>query len=129
MKRFLYATLMILFVTICAGCGENDYKHLTHDEAQKMIEENPDVILLDVRTREEFEKRHIVNALNIPLNDLREGNFSALPDKDALIMIYCWTGRRAQDAAEILIENDYTNVYEIGGIVDWEGSVSGNRLK
>ena len=130
MKKFLSAVALMIFIAaLCTGCGQNTYKHLTHDEAKALMASNPDVIIADVRTLQEFEKKHVLDALNIPLEDLREGNFSQLPDKNATIIIYCWTGRRAQDAAEILIENDYRNVYEMGGIVDWTGSVAGTDIK
>jgi rhodanese-related sulfurtransferase len=124
-----------VLLTICAvclmltGCGdETAFKHLTHDEARKMIASNPDVIILDVRTPQEFEKKHVFNAVLLPIEDLREGDFSKLPDKNATILVYCWTGRRAQDSAQILIDNGYKNVYEFGGIVDWVGSVAGTNL-
>ncbi|MBQ6297597.1 MAG: rhodanese-like domain-containing protein [Selenomonadaceae bacterium] len=124
MKKIL-ATLMILIVALCAGCGGEKitYKSLTHDEAIKMIGENPNVIVLDVRTPDEYEKKHIPNAILVPLEELREGNFASLPDKNQTILIYCWTGRRAQDSAQILVDKGYKNVYEFGGIADWKGPI------
>lgn len=130
LRKVLIASLIVMVVTMGAGCGdEATFKHLTHDEARAMIASNPDVIILDVRTPQEFEKKHIVNAVLLPIEDLREGDFSKIPDKDATILIYCWTGRRAADSAQILIDNGYTNVYEMGGIVDWIGSVAGTELE
>ena len=128
MKKF-FTLLMILVVVICAGCGRETYNHLTHDEARQMINSNPNIIILDVRTIDEYEKKHIAGAILIPLEDLRKGDFSKLPEKNATILIYCWTGRRAEDAADILVENAYKNVYEFGGIVDWTGSVAGTEIK
>ena len=128
MKKFLTAALMILIVALMTGCGETDYKHLTHEDAQQIMKSNPDAIILDVRTQDEFDKKHILNALLVPIENLRDGDFSKLPDKDATILIYCWTGRRAEDAAIILVEHGYKNVYEFGGLVDWTGSVSGTDL-
>ena len=129
MKKFLTAALMILIVALMTGCGENEYKHLTHEDAQRIMRSNPDAIILDVRTQDEYEKKHIPNALLVPIGELRNGDFSKLPDKNATILVYCWTGRRAEDAAKILVENGYTNVYEFGGLVDWTGSVSGTDLR
>lgn len=112
-----------------SGCGGNGYKHITQDEAQAMIASSPDVIILDVRTPEEYEKKHIPGALLLPIDDLRAGDFSKLPDKDAMILVYCWTGRRAEDSAKILVEHGYKHVYEFGGLVDWTGEVEGTELK
>lgn len=128
MKKFLSA-LMILILTLCAGCGEKGiYKSLTQDQAVNMIAENPDVIVLDVRTADEYEKKHIPGAKLVPIEELQNGNFSSLPDKDATILIYCWTGRRAQDSAQILANNGYKNVYEFGGMVDWTGPIVSAEL-
>ena len=123
--------VLLIICALClliSGCSEDSFKHLTHDEARQMIASNPDVIILDVRTPQEFEKKHIVNAVLLPIEDLREGDFSKIPDKDATILIYCWTGRRAADSAQILVEHGYKHVYEMGGIVDWVGSVAGTEL-
>lgn len=128
MRKLLMTALAILAVAICAGCGAKGYKHLTHAEAQAMMNSNPDAIILDVRRPDEYVKKHIPCALLVPIEELRKGNFDSLPDKDATIIIYCWTGRRAEDSAEILAENGYTNIYEMGGIFDWTGSVSGTDL-
>lgn len=130
MKKFL-AVAMILFLALCAGCGgeqKSVYKSLTQAEAVKVMAEKPDAIVLDVRTAEEYEKKHIPNAKSVPLEEFQNGNFSSLPDKNATILIYCWTGRRAQDSAQILVDNGYKNVYEFGGMVDWKGPVEGSEL-
>ena len=130
MKKFL-AVAMILLLALCAGCGgeqKSVYKSLPQDQAVKMMAEKPDVILLDVRTADEYEKKHIPNAKSVPLEEFQNGNFSSLPDKNATILIYCWTGRRAQDSAQILVDKGYKNVYEFGGMVDWKGPVVGTEL-
>lgn len=93
------------------------------------MKSNPDAIILDVRTKAEFDKKHIPNALSVSVDELRSGDFRKLPDKDAVILIYCWTGRRAEDSAEILIEHGYKKVYEFGGLVDWNGAVEGGDAK
>jgi len=121
--------LIICAALMIAGCGGNEPKHITQDEAQAMIASNPDAIILDVRTPEEYEKEHIPDALLVPIDDLRAEDFSKLPDKDAMILVYCWTGRRAEDSAKILVEHGYKHVYEFGGLVDWTGAFEGMELK
>ncbi len=127
MKKAL-AVLMILVFALCTGCGGGTFKHLTHDEAQKMIATNSNVVIVDVRTQEEFDKKHIPKALLVPIEDLQAGDFSKLPDKDATLLIYCWTGRRAEDSAKILADEGYKNVYEMGGLVDWTGKLEGTEV-
>ena len=130
MKKFLSAfALMIFIVSMFTGCGEKaTYKHVTFTEAQKVLADNPDGIIVDVRTVDEYEKKHIPHALNIPLEDLRNGKFEQIPDKNQTLLLYCWTGRRAQDAAQVLVDKGYKNVYEMGGIVDWTGKLEGTEV-
>lgn len=127
LKKILFVALMSTM--LLTGCGDETYQHLTHEDAQQIMKSNPDAIILDVRTKAEFDKKHIPNALSLSVDELRSGDFSKLPDKDAVILIYCWTGRRAEDSAEILIEHGYKKVYEFGGLVDWNGAVEGGDAK
>lgn len=120
--------LMIFVCMLSTACG-NDFKNISHDEAKKIIAENPDAIILDVRTQEEYDKKHIPKALLVPIENLRAGDFSTLPDKNKIILVYCWTGRRAEDSAKILIEHGYKNVYDFGGLVDWTGEVEGSEVE
>lgn len=128
MRKVLFVS-MILVVALITGCGGSGvgYKHLTHDEAIKMMSDNTNAIIVDVRAQDEYDKKHITGALFVPLDDLRAGKFESLPDKNATILVYCWTGRRANDAAEILVNNGYKNVYEFGGIVDWKEGLEGKN--
>ena len=130
MKKFLSAfALMIFIVSMFTGCGEKaTYKHVTFDQAQKVLADNSDGIIVDVRTVDEYEKKHIPHAVNIPLENLREGKFEQIPDKNQTLLLYCWTGRRAQDAAQLLADKGYKNVYEMGGIVDWTGKLEGTEV-
>ena len=128
LRKNFAAVFLLSVALLFAGCGGNGYEHITHDDALRIMKANPDAIILDVRTREEFDKKHIPNALLVPIDDLRGGDFSKLPDKSATILIHCRTGRRAEDAAKILVERGYTKVYEFGGLVDWTGDVEGSDV-
>ena len=126
-KNILAIALIIATVSLIAGCS-NSYKHLTSEEALEMIQSDSTVLVLDVRTEEEYRKKHIPNALLLPIADIKEGKLEALPDKNQKILIYCWTGRRAEDAAQFLVDRGYTNVFEFGGLVTWTGEVEGETV-
>lgn len=119
--------LAILFVTVIifTGCSispektDSNYKKISAEEAKARIDENKDVIILDVRTLEEYNEAHIENAILIPNEIIIDSPPDALPDLDAEILIYCRSGNRSQQAAEKLIDLGYTNVYDFGGIIDW----------
>ena len=93
--------------------------NITAEEAKKIMDTESEYVVLDVRTEEEFAQGHIPGAMLIPDYEIREEAESSLPDKDALILVYCRSGRRSKNAAQILLELGYTNIREFGGILDW----------
>ncbi len=95
-------------------------KHIDVGTAKKLMAQNPRPLVVDVRTQEEYNEGHIPGAILVPIDEIRNGHFEKLEDKNQVLLIYCRTGRRAEDAAEILAEEGYSKVYEFGGIVDWE---------
>ena len=98
------------------------YIRISAEEAKAMMDSKA-VIILDVRTEEEFAERRIEGAILIPDYAIKELAEEKLPDKEALILVYCRTGRRSENASRDLIDLGYTNVYDFGGIVDWDYEV------
>ncbi len=135
----LVGLLLMLFLSACGSsdqsglpaAGEEDYERaeyikLSPEEAKNMID-TEDVIILDVRTEEEFRQGHIEGAILIPDYDLDKLAAEKLPDKDATILIYCRSGNRSELSAHYLIGMGYQNVYDFGGIIDWRyGEVQGS---
>ena len=93
------------------------------DEAKALMEESEGYILLDVRTKEEYESGYIPGAINIPLSDINENVVSSLPDKSRMILVYCRSGNRSRQASDKLSRLGYTNIIEIGGINSWKGEI------
>ena len=94
------------------------YLTLTAEEAKARLDEDDSIILLDVRTQEEFDEGHIPGAVCLPSEDIS----AALPlpfEKDAEIFVYCRSGRRSAEAAGKLADMGYANVADFGGIIDW----------
>lgn len=97
----------------------NDYTPISAEEAKQVMQEQTDYIILDVRTLEEYESGHIPGALLVPNEVIGVEELTMLPDKDQLILVYCRSGNRSQQAAQKLVDLGYTNIYEFGGIIDW----------
>ena len=74
--------------------------------------------MVDVRTPVEYAEERIPGSLLIPLQTLEEEAPQHLTDKETPVFIYCRSGQRSLEAAEILVELRYTNVYDLGGIID-----------
>ncbi len=123
MKRIAILTVM-MFCILC-GCAPSTaptYRQITQNEAKQIMASDKAHIILDVRTPAEFAEGHIVGAINVPNEAIAVGVSPAeLPDKDALILVYCRSGRRSKQAAEKLAKTGYTNISEFGGILEWTG--------
>lgn len=86
-----------------------DKMDFKYDEAME-IYEREDVLLIDVRTPDEYKEKHINGAINIPIYEI-DNMKNEIVDKDKIILIYCKTGKRSKMAKEILMQNGYRNVY------------------
>jgi len=94
------------------------YTDITVEEAYEMYEENPtQITFLDVRTEEEYNAEHILDAVNIPLSELEE----RIGELDATkkIIVYSQSGKISRDACEILAENGFHAYNLLGGLDAW----------
>ena len=94
------------------------YEQISPQEAKKRMDNEDDVIILDVRTQEEYDSGHIKNAVCLPNEDILSEP-DILPDKGQQILVYCRSGNRSKQAAQKLADMGYENVLEFGGILDW----------
>lgn len=131
MKRG-WIILVSALLMLCASCGDQTaeqdttteapeavYHKLTAEEAHDKMQSEENFILLDVRTDDEYREQRIDRAILIPDYEIAERAEAELPDKDALIFIYCRSGRRSANAANELVNQGYTNIFDFGGIIDW----------
>lgn len=119
MKRIAISISFVL-IAFLSFAQNATIKQVNPAQFQQLIK-NPKGVLLDVRTQSEFGNGHISNAgqLNYYALDFKK-RLLLLP-KNEPIYLYCNTGYRSEKAAAILIENGYTNVYNLEhGIMDWE---------
>ncbi|MGI9533657.1 MAG: rhodanese-like domain-containing protein [Thermodesulfobacteriota bacterium] len=114
---FLMCTIPVLAV------NNQSVKKIDVDKANKLIssnENNPDFVILDVRTPEEFSSGHLQNAVNI---DYKSDNFKNeldKLDKQKTYVVHCRSGGRAAASVDIMKELGFENVYDMGGIVQWQ---------
>ena len=74
--------------------------------------------LIDVRTPAEYAEAHADGAINIPVEDVAAKISEVTADKDADIYVYCRSGRRAEQARKLLLQQGYTHVENKGGYAD-----------
>ncbi|OUV40832.1 MAG: rhodanese-like domain-containing protein [Methanobacteriota archaeon] len=119
MNRLL-PLLVFLFLSGCISGSEWERVDvIAFDEA---ISEDNGGFLLDVRTTSEWEQDgYIENATLIPHTQLESREGELPQDKDSLILLYCRSGNRSQDAAQTLVDMGFTNLIELeSGITGWK---------
>ena len=133
-KRLIMLALLISLVLVVIGAGGctsaetgipvQIIEDITPREAFTLIQENrnnPDFVIIDVRTPQEFTGGHIDNAINIDfyaetfrdeLNDL---------DKSQTYLVYCRSGVRSRNALNTMEELNFQEGYNmLGGILAWK---------
>jgi len=118
--------LPLLMIVLLSGCISDAtmWERVGVSEFEDAILENPDGFLLDVRTQAEWEQDgHLENATLIPHTELESREGELPNDNDALILLYCRSGNRSQDAAQTLLDMGFTNVMELEtGINGWKSA-------
>lgn len=100
-----------------------EYTSITMDEAKDIFMTEGDYIILDVRRADEFAEGHIPGAINVANEDILNTEPTELPDKEQVIYVYCRSGNRSKQAAAKLAAMGYSNIIEVGGIMDWTGEI------
>lgn len=120
MKQILSCLLTVIGLT--SACGQKNYEDTDVQGFAELITK-PAVVILDVRTAEEYAEGHITGAVLIDQkqSDFMEKAQKTLP-KDKTIAIYCRSGRRSADAAGRLAEVGYKCVNLKGGIIAWQAA-------
>lgn len=120
MKKIFVMLITILFI---CGCSDDNIKStftfINANAAYKMIR-NEEVIIIDVRSKEEYDTGHLKDAINIPHTDIEKEIKKVVNDLNEKIIIYCRSGARANAASSTLVELGYTNVYTFGGLDSWD---------
>ncbi len=110
MKKILYK----IRKRFARGYGEDiDYSIM-----KNMLKENSDIKVIDVRTQDEYNFRHIQGAINIQLQDITTKIQNVVSNKDDIIIVYCEYGGRSGKALNKLKKMGYTNVYNLDGGIE-----------
>lgn len=121
MKKILFLMVMCLLIT---GCGSdnkmssNSINKISVDEVKSLVDnfnDQDNLVIIDVRTNEEYKEGHIKNSINIPVDNIEKINYR----KDTKIVLYCRSGNRSNQAALKLKNLGYENIYDMGGINYW----------
>ena len=115
MKKIVSLIAICLLLT---ACGDSSYKTIDTNTANQIISDG--AIIIDVRTIDEYNREHIPNAVNIPLDQIENITY----DKNTKIIVHCQTGIRSEEAVKKLANLGYTSLYNLdGGLLNWGGTL------
>ncbi len=116
MKYILASIIGLLSFIVLA----QDINSITATELQSLAKQ---VVILDVRSAEEYAEGHVPGAINIAHSEIQERLPELIQFKDQTLVLYCRSGRRAGLAAAILAENQFTQLLHLeGDMQGWQKS-------
>ena len=93
-------------------------RKITFKEAGRILAEEKNAVLLDVREEDEYITGHAIDALLLPVDEITPQRAAdVLPDRDAPILVYCRSGRRSRRAAALLGSVGCTRLYDLGSLI------------
>lgn len=96
------------------------YINIDKFELKNILESNEDYLLLDIRTKEEFDEQKIDGAINIPLTELLFNIDDIDEYRDKKVVVYCRSGHRSITACNLLSMEGFEVLYNLEkGIIDY----------
>lgn len=124
-KLLIVTASFVLGLVVLTGCSSDTatLETVTPDDAAAVIQEDPNAVILDIRTPQEFSDGIIEGAMNI---DFYASDFATnldTLDKDTQYVVYCRSGNRSGQAMSTFADLGFAHITEIdGGIVNWYDS-------
>ncbi len=121
--------ILFIFIIFIISCSNRGYKNVNLKNAVKTVNNSTNLILLDVRTAEEYSSGSIPNSINI---DVLSSDFKSkieLLDKNKEYLVYCRSGNRSSIASSIMSTNGFIKIYNLNNVnySDFENAILTNR--
>jgi rhodanese-related sulfurtransferase len=118
-RTYIIVGILLLASVIVGGCtqqqtsSQGTYIDVTTAEARELIDENPDLIIIDVSPN--YDKGHLPGAVNYYLGDGSLDAAIPMLDKNATYLVYCHVDSVAIQGAQKLVDAGFQNVYRLEG--------------
>ena len=112
-KYLLYFSIVLLFLFLMLSCSKKSYNYINLKKALDLMTKSTNLILLDVRTAEEYMAGSVPNSVNIDVMNTDFISKINLLDKNKDYIVYCRSGNRASIASSIMSTNGFLNVYSL----------------
>lgn len=118
----IIVAVLLLWIAYSKGWILANFEMLDGAMAIDLLKDTKGAVLLDVRTKEEFNMGHFKNAKSFPLQDLLHDVSRLEKYKNKKLVIYCASGTRSVSASRILAKHDFTPYNVKGGIIALENA-------
>ena len=88
-------------------------EEISANDLKRILKDNKDVILIDVRSRQEYMEGHLSGSISIPSYEISQKIQDIVKNKNAMIVVYCQYGTRGMKAVNTLKKLGYTNIYNL----------------
>jgi adenylyltransferase/sulfurtransferase len=124
---FVFAALLLAR----PAAAQNTIKHVTPKQAKTLLDKDTTVVVLDVRTPEEFNSAtgKLPRAINIPVQELEKRLTELDKYKSREILVYCRSGNRSTRASGILLDKGFKIIHLDGGILQWNAETPSSSPK
>lgn len=120
-SKLLFASLLTLSLVACAPAQQQRSDLVEAAQVQGLIQDQPNLAVLDVRTPQEFDQGHLKNAENLDFYQNFAAKIGGL-DKQKQYLVYCAVGGRSAKAAEQMRAQGL-KVYDLkGGFQAWQAA-------
>ena len=117
--RILVGVLIIVILLIATNSSKNEITRIENSADFSEVLKQDNLVLIDVRSKEEYNESHIPRAINIPYDELEN---KVKYDKDLNIVVYSYNDSRSHLATTVLEKLGYKNIYE-GDMSDYKGKL------
>jgi len=116
LKKIICLFLFLLTAGLFSACSKVSDEDLA--KAREAVENG--ALIVDVRTPQEFKEKHVVGAINLPIEEIMKGHINLPKDKE--LVLYCRSGSRSATCAKVLKEQNWS-VYDVATQSDWEREI------
>jgi rhodanese-related sulfurtransferase len=117
-------SLLSTVLLLALAAPQDSVAHVTAQQAQALLSKDTTVVILDVRTPEEFNgpSGHLPRAINIPVQELEQRGRELEKYRARAILVYCRSGNRSTRAAKMLRDKNFKVIHMDGGMLQWNAA-------
>ncbi|MBU3097830.1 MULTISPECIES: rhodanese-like domain-containing protein [Clostridium] len=119
----IFVIAYIIYPKVAIKFNKN-VTNISGDEALNLIKENKDLIVLDVRTKREYQTGHINASKLMPVNEIASRIKELEKFRGKAILVHCASGGRSPKAVNVLLKNKFSPIYHMNhGLADFNGNL------